>query len=33
MFSNLSVQAGLHKKYGTRILTKLADVPEALRAT
>jgi hypothetical protein len=31
MFSNLAVQAGLHKKYGTHILTKLADVPEALR--
>lgn len=31
MFSNLAVQAGLHKKYGTRILTKLADIPEALR--
>jgi hypothetical protein len=25
MFSNLAVQAGLHKKYDTRILTKLAD--------
>ena len=33
MFSNLAVQSGLHKKYGTRITTKLADVPEALRVT
>ena len=32
MFSNLAIQAGLHKKYSTRIATKLADVPEAIRA-
>lgn len=33
MFSNLAVQAGLHKKYDTRILTRLADLLEALRTT
>jgi hypothetical protein len=33
MFSNLATQSGLHKKYGTRITTKLADLPDALRAT
>jgi len=32
MFSNLAKQAGLHKMYGTRITTNLADVPGALRA-
>jgi hypothetical protein len=32
MFSNLAIQAGLHKKYGTRITTKLADIPDILRA-
>ena len=33
MFSNLATQTGLHRKYGTRILTKLADLPVVLRAT
>ena len=32
MFSSLAKQAGLHKRYGTRITTNLADVLEALRA-
>ncbi|MGH6753313.1 MAG: hypothetical protein ACREDP_14205, partial [Bradyrhizobium sp.] len=32
MFSNLAVQAGLPKKYGTRVLTKLTDLPDALRS-
>lgn len=32
MFSNLAIQAGLHKKYSTSITTRLSDVPEALRA-
>ena len=31
MFSNLATQAGLHKKYGTRILTKLTDLAAVLR--
>lgn len=31
MFSNLTVQSGLHKKYGTRVLTKLAELPDVLR--
>jgi hypothetical protein len=31
MFSNLTVQAGLHKRYGTRVLTKLAELPDVLR--
>lgn len=32
MFSNLAMQSGLHKKYGTHITTKLADLPGLLRA-
>lgn len=31
MFSNLAMQAGLHKKYHTHITTRLVDVPGALR--
>ena len=31
MFSNLAKQAGLHKTYDTRIMTSLADIPDALR--
>lgn len=33
MFSNLAMQARLHKKYCTRITTKLADIPEAICTT
>ncbi len=33
MFSNLAIQAGLHKKYITQIATKLADLPDAIRVT
>ena len=32
MFSNLAIQAGLHKKYGTRIKTKLSELPAFLKA-
>lgn len=32
MFSNLAIQAGLHKKYGTYITTNLTDIPNALHA-
>lgn len=30
MFSNLAIQASLHKKFSTRITTKLADIPQIL---
>jgi len=31
MFSNLAIQAGLHKKFDTHIVTKLSDLPAILR--
>lgn len=32
MFSNLAIQAGLHKKFGTHIKTRLSDLPAVLNA-